>query len=50
MKNLKQKHYPSLEIDVREKDIIMLWQRGEVVQIERENIEQLISIIKSRVK
>lgn len=42
---IQQKFYPSIEIDATEKDIVQLWQNGDVVQIERENLEQLIEIL-----
>lgn len=45
MKVIKQQHYPDIEIDDTEKDIIQLWQRGKedinVIQIERENLAAL---------
>lgn len=46
---IKQVHYPKIAIDNSESDIIQLWQNGKedvnVIQIERGNINELISII-----
>jgi hypothetical protein len=42
---IPQTHYPNIEFDLAEKDIIQIWQRGEVIQIERENIPELIKIL-----
>lgn len=49
MKTIKQKHYPKLEIDCSEKDIIQIWMDGysNVIQIERENIQKLIDVLKT---
>lgn len=44
-KEILQANYPFLTIDVREKDIVQIWCNGDVVQIERENISALISIL-----
>jgi hypothetical protein len=43
---IKQKHYGTIEIDNKEKDIVMIWCRqgnsNEVIQVERKNIPALI--------
>jgi len=43
---IEQQHYPTIEIDNREPDIIQLWKNGKedsnVVQIERRQIFKLI--------
>ena len=47
---IKQKYYPSIEIDNSESDIIQLWMNGKedvnVIHIERENILLLIEQLK----
>ena len=49
MKTIKQKHYPQLEIDCRERDIIQVWMNGKedanVIQIEKINLHALIDIL-----
>ena len=51
MKKINQKHYPKIEVDTREKDIVQLWQNGDVIQIERENIKTIIDLlIRERLK
>lgn len=47
---IKQEHYPNIEIDNREKDIVQLWQKSDVIQIERENIKALIELLNKEVK
>ena len=43
---IHQKHYPTIEIDNREPDIIQIWMNGKedsnVVQVERINVIDLI--------
>jgi hypothetical protein len=50
MKRIKQKYYGTLEIDNREKDMIMIWCRegksNEVIHIERGNIKKVIELLK----
>lgn len=47
---IKQQHYPIIEIDESEPDIISIWQHFthevQVIQIEREKIKELIKILK----
>jgi hypothetical protein len=54
MKTIKQKHYPKLEIDSTEKDIIQIWMNGKedsnVIQIERENLQAIINILNKNIK
>jgi hypothetical protein len=51
---INQKHYHSLDIDDRGNDIIQIWGIGkistDVIQVERENIPRLISILEKFVK
>lgn len=42
---LEQKHYLPITIEDAEKDIIELWQKDEVIHLERERIYELISIL-----
>jgi len=49
-KTLIQEHYPEIEIDLREKDIVQIWQDGDVIQIERYLIENLIEILKKEIE
>jgi len=44
-----QKFYPELEIDTNEKDIVQIYCKNDVIQIERENIELLISILEKQI-
>ena len=44
-----QKFYPELEIDTNEKDIVQINCKNDVIQIERENIELLISILEKQI-
>lgn len=37
--SIKQKHYPKIEIDTREKDVVILWQNREPIHVEREKIQ-----------
>lgn len=47
---LTQQHYPTIEIDNREPDIIQIWQNGKedsnVIQIEREAMNKLIELLR----
>ncbi len=49
-----QDHYRFIEIDASEKDIVQIWQNSsvtsDVIQIERENIQELIDILKKEIK
>jgi len=44
---VKQVHYPAIEIDNNEKDIVQIWQNGKedsnVIQVERGKMDELIS-------
>jgi len=46
----KQKKYPDLEFDNREKDIILIWMNGkdtsDVIILEREKVNQFIDLLK----
>lgn len=46
---IDQVHYPKIEVDHSENDIIQLWQSGKedsnVIQIEREKVKELSSLI-----
>lgn len=53
-RKIKQKHYHQIEVDLREKDIVQIWGKGnqvwntddcEVIQLERQNIPALITIL-----
>lgn len=50
---IKQKHYGTIEIDNREKDIVQIWcnqsQTGNVVQLERKNVKQLIKLLEKSI-
>lgn len=41
-----QENYPFITIDTNEKDIVQIWCNGDVVQIERKNLQKLIDILK----
>lgn len=49
LKKITQVHYPALEIDSSENDIVQLWMNGKddgnVIQIEREKIQELIDAL-----
>ena len=42
---IKQQHYPLIDIELIEKDIVQIWQNGDVVQVEIENLKQLALIL-----
>lgn len=48
-KKIEQNHYPNLEVDVIEPDIVQIWMQSpkdaQVVQVERENLLKLINIL-----
>jgi len=50
METIKQKHYPQLEIDCKEQDIIQVWMNGKedsnVIQIEKDNLQAVIDLLK----
>ena len=45
-----QNNYPFLTIDISENDIVQIWCNGDVVQIERENIQKIIEILQTEIK
>ena len=55
MKKIKQKHYPLLEIDTSEPDVVQIWAIGirdasQVVHVERESLKELIEILSNECK
>jgi hypothetical protein len=50
---IEQEHYSKLEIDIEEKDIVLIWQRGNheanVIQIERTKLHELIDVLKNEI-
>lgn len=46
---IKQEHYPELEFDFSEKDIVQIFQKGEedfnIIHIEREKLKEFISLL-----
>lgn len=40
-----QEHYGNIEIDNTEKDIVQIWNKNDVIQIERENLSKLILLL-----
>jgi hypothetical protein len=56
MKHIKQVHYPNIEIDDSEKDVIIIWmvdpngKDSQVVQLEIDNIPTLIDHLKNKIR
>ncbi len=54
MKIISQRHYPKLEIDTREKEIVQIHMNGKedfnTIQVERKNLQKLINILKKEIK
>lgn len=42
---MKQQYYPDLEFDTTEIDIVQIWQNGDVIQVERDKLQELIEIL-----
>lgn len=49
-KPIVQEHYGTIEFDTREKDIVMIWQKTDVIQIERGNIQEVINVLNKQLK
>jgi len=47
---IKQQHYGTLQVDTSEKDIVQIWNAGELVQIEREHLERVIELLNAELK
>ncbi len=43
-----QSGYGEITFDTRESDIVMIWQLGDVIQIERESLKDIIEILQSQ--
>lgn len=48
---IKQKYYETLDVDCREKDIVVIWMNtptdSNVIHIERESLKELIEILQN---
>lgn len=49
-KTLKQLHYGNLEIDAREKDVIQIINKDDLIFIERENLPEFIELLKAELE